>query len=84
VNVEGWWNWSFNFISQFVIIYFISQQSLDGVVVRTLAFHTGVWGSIPRMNQHIFNFPFSQSHPSSIKLATSGITSPSNAERIES
>jgi hypothetical protein len=59
-------------------------------VVSTLAFHAGVPGSIPRMNYHIFNFPFSQSHPSgitkpsSIKLATSGITSPPNAERGES
>ena len=40
-------------------------------MVGTLAFHAGVRGSIPRMNQHIFNFPFSQSHPS-------GITKPSS------
>ena len=70
------------------LIHFI--QSLDGVVVSTLAFHAGVQGSIPRMNYHIFNFPFSQSHPSgitkpsSIKLATSRITSPPNAESGES
>ena len=63
---------------------------MDGVVVSTFAFHAGVGGSIPCINQHIFNFPFSQSHPSgitkpsSIKLATSGITSPPNAERGES
>ena len=81
---------SFYFIRQFALIYYILYQSLDGVVVSTLAFHAGVLGSIPRVNQHIFNFPFSQSHPSgitkpySIKLATSGITSPPNAERGES
>ena len=59
-------------------------------MVSTLAFHAGVQGSIPCMNYYIFNFPFSQSHPSGItkpspiKLETSGITSPPNAERGES
>ena len=66
------------------------QQCPDGVVVSTLAFHAGDRGSIPRVSQYIFKNPFSQSHPSritkpsSIKLATSGITSPPNAERGES
>ena len=65
-------------------------MSLNGVMVSTLAFHAGVRGSIPRMNQYIFNFPFSQSYPfgitkpSPIKLATSGITLSPNAERGES
>ena len=59
-------------------------------MVITLAFHAGGRGSIPHMNQHIFNFPFSQSHPSlvtkpsSLDLATSGITHPSDAQRRES
>ena len=81
---------SFSLITNFAPIYSILQQGLDSVVVSTLAFHAEVWGSIPCVNQHIFNFPFSQSHPSgitkpySIKLATSGITSTPNAERGES
>ena len=59
-------------------------------MVSTLAFHAGDRGSIPRMNQNIFKNPFSQSHPSgitkpfSIKLATSGMTSPPIAEKGES
>ena len=63
---------------------------MDGVVVRTVAFHAGDWGSIPRMNHHIFKNSFSPSHPSGVtkptsqKLATSGITPPSNAQRGES
>ena len=63
---------------------------MDGVVVSFLAFHSGDWGSIPPMDQNIFNFPFSQSRPSLVtkpsflKLATSGITSPSNTEMGES
>ena len=78
------------FIRHFALISFILHQSLDVVVVSTLAFHAGDRGSIPGVNQHIFKNPFSQSHPSgitkpsSIKLATSGITSPPNAERGES
>ena len=57
------------------------------VVVSTLAFRAGDRGSIPPMDQQIFNFPFSPSHPSgvtkpsSLKLATSGITHPSDAQR---
>ena len=35
-------------------------------MVSTLAYHAGDRGSIPRMNQHIFQNPFSQSHPSRI------------------
>ena len=76
------------FQRQFVIIYSDLQQCLDGVVINILAFHSADQGSIPQMHQNIFNFPFSQSHtsgvtkPSSLKLATSGITSPSNAEGI--
>ena len=59
-------------------------------MVSTLAFHAGDRGSIPPMDQQIFNFPFSPSHPSgvtkpsSLKLATSGITSPLDAQRGES
>ena len=52
-------------------------------MVSTLAFHPGDPGSIPCMDNQIFNISFSPSHPSgvtkpsSLKLATSGITSPS-------
>jgi hypothetical protein len=51
-------------------------------VVSILALHSGDRGSIPPMDQHIFNFPFSQSHPSGVtkpsflKLDNSGVTSP--------
>ena len=33
-------------------------------MVSIFVFHSGDRGSIPPMDQHIFNFPFSQSHPS--------------------
>ena len=62
----------------------------NGVVVSTLAFHAKDPGSIPPLDQQTFNFPFSPSHPSgvttlsSLKLATSGITYPSNSQRGES
>ena len=52
--------------------------------------HAGARGSIPPMDQQIFNFPFSPSHPSgvtkpsSLKLVTSGITYPSDSQRGES
>jgi hypothetical protein len=42
------------------------------------------------LEHQTFNFPFSPSHPSgvtkpsSLKLATSGITHPSDAQRVES
>ena len=81
---------SFYFIRHFALIYSILQQCLDGVVVSTLAFHAGDPGSIPPLDQQTFNFPFSPSHPSgvtkpsSLKLATSGITHPSDAQRGES
>ena len=55
-------------------------------MVSTLAFHAGDRGSIPPMDQQIFNFPFSPSDPSgvtkpssSLKLATSKITYPSGS-----
>ena len=81
---------SFYFIRHFALIYFILHQSLDGVVVSTLAFHAGDQGSIPHWSNNFFKFPFSQSHPSlltkpsSLKLATSGITHPSDAQKGES
>jgi hypothetical protein len=81
---------NFHFIRHFALIYSILQQCLDGVVVSTLAIHAGDPGSIPPLDQQIFNFLFSPSHPSgvnkpsSLKLATSGITHPSDAQRGES
>ena len=63
------------------------QQCLNGVVVGTLAFHAGNPGSIPPLDRQTFNIPFYPSHPSgvtkpsSLKLATSGITHPSDAQR---
>ena len=56
-------------------------------MVSTLAFHAGDPGSISPLDQQIFNFPFSPSHPfgvtkpSSFKLATSRITRPSDSQR---
>ena len=46
--------------------------------------------AVTTLEQQIFNFPFSPSHssgvtkPSSLKLATSGITHPSDAQKGES
>ena len=60
---------------------------MDGVVVSTIALHAGDRGSIPRMNQHIFNFPSTQSHPSGItKPSSIKLASPllQNSERGES
>ena len=65
------------------MIYSVLYQCLDGVVVSILAFQSGAQTSILLVEQHISNFSFSQSDPSgvtknsSLKLATSGITSPS-------
>ena len=55
---------------------------MNDVVVSTIAFDAGDRGS---MDQQIFNFPFSPSHPKpfSLKLATSRITYPSDAQRGE-
>ena len=56
-------------------------------MVSTLAFHAGDPGFDSPLEQQIFNFPFSPSlpsvvtKPSSLKLATSGITHPSDAQR---
>ena len=78
------------FIRHFALIYSILQQCLNGVVVSTLAFHVGDPGSNPPLDQQTFYFPFSPSHPSgvtkpsSLKLATSVITHPSDAQRGES
>ena len=57
-------------------------------MVSTLAFHAGDWGSIPRMNQHIFKITFSPSHPfgvtkpSSSNSATSGKTYTSMSSEV--
>ena len=81
---------SFYFIRHFALVYYILQQCLTGVMVGTLAFHGGDRGSIPPLDQQTFNFPFYPSHPSgvtklsSLKLTTSGITHPSDAQREES
>ena len=68
----------------------MSQQSLDCVVVSTLAFHAGDPGSIPPWSNNLSYLLFTPSHPSgatkpsSLKVATSGITNPSDAQRGES
>ena len=60
---------------------------MDSVVVISLAFHPDDPGSIPCVNQQFFKISFSPSHPSgvtkpsSLKLATSGITSPSMTQK---
>jgi hypothetical protein len=88
--VKDWYNLDFYFIRHLDLIYSILHQCLDGLEVSTLAFHAGDPGSILPLDQQIFKFPFSPSHPSgvskpsSLKLATSGITHPSDAQRGES
>ena len=80
---------SLYFLRLFALIYSILQQCLDGVVVSTFAFYAGNLGLNPPLDQQTFNFPFSPTHPSgvtkpsSLKLATSGITNPSDAQRGE-
>ena len=84
----------FHFIGHFALIYSelhtYNNVWMVCVVVSTLAFRAGDRGSIPPMDQQIFNFPFSPSHPSgvtkpsSLKLVTSGITYPSDSQRGES